>query len=113
VAQASQSCRQFANGDHVKRDMFQRVVDLAGANIPGVTEASVTVVQGTDAHTPACTGGLASSWASGAARRAGLRRPTTMAHDTNRTVCEVAQALVSAPPKPPQNSRLRPAGSAC
>ncbi|MFE9192946.1 ANTAR domain-containing protein [Micromonospora sp. NPDC007208] len=41
------------------RDMFQRVVDLAGASIPGVTEASVTVVRGTDAHTPACTGGLA------------------------------------------------------
>jgi hypothetical protein len=41
------------------RDMLQRVVDLAGSSIPGVTEASVTVVQGIDAHTPACTGGLA------------------------------------------------------
>jgi GAF domain-containing protein len=41
------------------RDMFLRVVDLAGASIPGVAEASVTVVKGTDAHTPACTGGLA------------------------------------------------------
>ncbi|MFI6256975.1 GAF and ANTAR domain-containing protein [Micromonospora zamorensis] len=41
------------------RDMFQRVVDLAGASIPGVTEVSVTVVQGADAHTPACTGRLA------------------------------------------------------
>jgi hypothetical protein len=41
------------------RDMFQRVVDLAGASIPAVTEASVTVLRGADAHTPACTGGLA------------------------------------------------------
>ncbi|RAO28112.1 hypothetical protein PSN13_06000 [Micromonospora saelicesensis] len=41
------------------RDMFQRVVDLAGASIPAVTEASVTVLQGADAHTPAYTGGLA------------------------------------------------------
>jgi GAF domain-containing protein len=41
------------------RDIFQRVVDLAGSTIPGVTKASVTVVQGKDAHTPACTGGLA------------------------------------------------------
>jgi len=41
------------------RDMFQCVVDLADASIPGIAEASVTVVHGTDAHTPACTGGLA------------------------------------------------------
>jgi GAF domain-containing protein len=46
-------------GETSLRDIFQRVVDLAGLCIPEVTEASVTLVQGKDAHTPACTGGLA------------------------------------------------------
>ena len=41
------------------RDVFQHVVDLAGRTIPEVTEASVTLVQGKDAHTPAWTGDLA------------------------------------------------------
>jgi GAF domain-containing protein len=41
------------------RDVFHCVVDLAGVSIPKVTEASVTAVQGSHAHTPACTGGLA------------------------------------------------------
>ncbi|MEU8285335.1 GAF and ANTAR domain-containing protein [Micromonospora sp. NPDC048905] len=41
------------------RDVFQRVVDLTGLSIPEVTEASVSLVQGKEAHTPACTGGLA------------------------------------------------------
>ena len=40
-------------------DVFQRVVDLTEVSIPKVTQVSVTVVQGLDAHTPACTGGLA------------------------------------------------------
>ena len=43
------------------RDVFQRVVDLAKLTLPEVTEASVTVVQGKGAHTPACTGDLASA----------------------------------------------------
>ena len=41
------------------RDMFQCVVDLAGSSIPGVTEVSVTLVEGADAHTPAYSGRLA------------------------------------------------------
>jgi GAF domain-containing protein len=41
------------------RDIFQRVVDLAGTSIPGVTEASVTVVRDAGAQTPACSGSLA------------------------------------------------------
>jgi GAF domain-containing protein len=42
-------------------DMFQRIVDLAALSIPDVTEASVTLLQGADAHTPASTGGLAAA----------------------------------------------------
>jgi hypothetical protein len=42
------------------REVFQRVVDLAQVTLPGVTEASVTVLRGKDAYTPACTGDLAS-----------------------------------------------------
>lgn len=48
-------------GETSLHDVFQRVVDLAARSIPDVTEASVTLVQGTDAHTPASTGGLASA----------------------------------------------------
>jgi GAF domain-containing protein len=39
--------------------VFQRVVDFAERSMPEVTAASVTLVQGADAHTPACTDGLA------------------------------------------------------
>jgi GAF domain-containing protein len=42
-------------------DVFQRVVDLAGLSIHGVTEVSVTMVRDRGAHTPASTGGLAST----------------------------------------------------
>ncbi len=42
-------------------DMFQRIVDLAALSIPDVTEASVTLLQGADAHTPASSGGLAAA----------------------------------------------------
>jgi GAF domain-containing protein len=41
--------------------VFQRVVDLAKLIFPEVAEASVTVVRGKDAHTPAWTGDLASA----------------------------------------------------
>jgi GAF domain-containing protein len=41
------------------RDVFQHVVDLAVLSIPPVTDASVTMVRGTEAHTPAGTGDLA------------------------------------------------------
>jgi GAF domain-containing protein len=41
------------------RDVFQPVVDLARLTLPQVTDASVTVLQGKAAHTPACTGDLA------------------------------------------------------
>ena len=43
------------------RDVFQRVVDLAILTFPEGTEASVTVVHGKDAYTPASTGDLASA----------------------------------------------------
>ena len=46
-------------GETILGDVFQRVVDLARLTFPEVTEASVTVVQGKDAHTPACTADLA------------------------------------------------------
>jgi GAF domain-containing protein len=39
--------------------VFQQVAELAKRTIPGVTEASVTLVQGDRAHTPAFTGKLA------------------------------------------------------
>ncbi len=38
--------------------VFQQVADLAKRTIPGVTEASVTLVHGKGAHTPAFTGQL-------------------------------------------------------
>lgn len=41
------------------RDMLHHVVRLAGLSIPEVTEASVTLVEGSEAYTPACTGDLA------------------------------------------------------
>ncbi len=41
------------------RVVFQRAVDLAKLTFPEVAEASVTVVRGKDAHTPAYTGDLA------------------------------------------------------
>jgi GAF domain-containing protein len=43
------------------RDVLQSVVELAGISIPQVTEASMTLVQGTEAHTLVSTGSLASS----------------------------------------------------
>jgi GAF domain-containing protein len=43
------------------REVFHRVVELAKLTLPEVTEASVTVVQGKAAYTPACTGDLASA----------------------------------------------------
>ena len=46
-------------GETSLHDVFQRVVDLVALSIPDVTEASVTLVQGTDAPTPASTGNLA------------------------------------------------------
>jgi GAF domain-containing protein len=52
---------RIKRGESSLREVFQRVVDLAGLSIPEVAEASVTLVQGTDAHTPASTGGLASA----------------------------------------------------
>ena len=48
------------SGDNL-REVFQRVVELAKLTFPDVAEASVTVVQGKDAHTPAYTGELASA----------------------------------------------------
>jgi GAF domain-containing protein len=46
-------------GETPLRDVLQHAVHLAGRTIPEVTEASVTLVEGAKAHTPACTGGLA------------------------------------------------------
>jgi GAF domain-containing protein len=43
------------------REVFQLVVDLAGRSLPTVVEVSVTMVQGTAAHTPAYSGDLASN----------------------------------------------------
>jgi ANTAR domain/GAF domain len=42
-------------------DVLRRVVDLAAWSVPGVAEASVTMVRGLTASTPACTGDLAAA----------------------------------------------------
>jgi GAF domain-containing protein len=46
-------------GETSLREVFQRVVDLARLTFPEVTQASVTLVRGDEAHSPACTGDLA------------------------------------------------------
>jgi GAF domain-containing protein len=51
--------RKFHPSEINLQGVFQRVVDLAKLTLPEVAEASVTVLQGKNAHTAACTGNLA------------------------------------------------------
>jgi GAF domain-containing protein len=61
-AQPMKPSDTFARPERIEpslRDVFQRVVDLTKLAFPEVAAASVTVVRGRDAHTPAHTGDLA------------------------------------------------------